>query len=40
VGEFFGLDLSGSRAEGRLVRVEDGKIEFVDDGDLILRLEI
>ncbi|OPY49998.1 MAG: putative Brix domain-containing ribosomal biogenesis protein [Methanosaeta sp. PtaU1.Bin055] len=40
VAEFFGLAVSAPGSEGRLVRVEDGTIEFVDDGDLILRLEI
>ena len=40
VAEFFGLDLSASGPEGRLVRVEDGTIDLVDEGDLILRLEI
>ena len=40
VAEFFGLDLSPMASEGRLVRVQDGTIDLIDDGDLILRLEI
>jgi hypothetical protein len=40
VAEFFGLDFSPEGAAGRVIRVGDDRIEFVDNEDMILRLNI
>jgi hypothetical protein len=40
LAEFFGLDFSPEVAAGRVIRVGDDRIDFFDDEDLILRLNI
>jgi hypothetical protein len=40
LAEFFGLDFSPEGAAERVIRVEDGWIDFVDDEELMLRLKI
>lgn len=40
VAEFFGLDWAPEGAAGRVIRVGDDRIDFVDGEDLILRLNI
>jgi len=40
LAEFFGLDFSPEVAAGRVIWVGDDRIDFVDDEDLILRLNI
>ena len=40
VAEFFGLDISPEAAAGRVIRVTDLQIDFVDGEELILRLKI
>ncbi len=40
LAEFFGLDWASEGAAERVIRVGDGRIDFVDGEDLILRLNI
>lgn len=40
LAEFFGLDSAPEGAAGRVIRVGDDRIDFVDYEDLILRLKI
>ena len=40
VALFFGLDISTEGAAGRVIRVGEGRIDFVDGEELIVRLKI
>jgi hypothetical protein len=40
IAEFFEIDLSEEQGLSRIIIIEDGQLKFLDDGDLILGLEI